>query len=73
MFSGLARLNELRNRIAHHEPICFQESADVIDTAPVRQRYASILRLFHWLGIDEKALLYGLDHIEVVCNRLDAM
>ena len=73
VFSELAHLNELRNRIAHHEPICFQGSADAIDTVPVRQHYASILRLFQWLGIDEKSLLYGLDHIESVCDKLDRM
>jgi hypothetical protein len=30
-----------------------------------------ILQLFQWMQIDESALLYGLDHINTVCNEID--
>jgi len=26
-----------------------------------------------WMTIDEAALLYGLDHINTVCNEIDAL
>jgi len=71
IFSELAKLNDLRNRIAHHEPICFSPRQPVKNTSYVRQHYNLILQLFHWMQIDEAALLYGLDHINAVCNEID--
>lgn len=71
IFNQLKTINNLRNRIAHHEPICFQPGAPVIDTTYIRQHYNLILQLFQWMQIDEAALLYGLDHINAVCNEID--
>lgn len=73
IFSELQKINELRNRIAHHEPICFRNGQAVIDTTSVRQHYTLILQLFQWMSIDESALLYGLDHILTVCNEIDRL
>lgn len=71
VFNELAKINSLRNRIAHHEPICFQNGASVKDTNYIRQHYNLILRFFQWMQIDEAALLYGLDHINAVCSEID--
>ncbi len=71
IFVELAKLNDLRNRIAHHEPICFTPGLPVIETTYVRQHYNLVLQLFRWMQIDEAALLYGLDHIITVCNEID--
>ncbi len=73
VFNQLGKINELRNRIAHHEPICFQAGQSVIDTTMARQHYNLILQLFQWMNIDESALLYGLDHILTVCNEIDSL
>lgn len=73
IFNELQKINNLRNRIAHHEPICFQAGQAVIDTTNVRQHYNLILQLFQWMSIDESALLYGLDHILRVCNEIDGL
>jgi hypothetical protein len=73
IFSELVKINDLRNRIAHHEPICFQPGHPVKDTTYARQHYNLILQLFQWMNIDESALLYGLDHIITVCNEIDAL
>ena len=73
IFNELQRINSLRNRIAHHEPICFAPGQALIDTTYVRQHYNLILQLFQWMSIDESALLYGLDHIVVVCNEIDGL
>lgn len=69
----LAELNEIRNRIAHHEPICFQSKRPIKDTTYVRQHYNLILHLFQWMQINETALLYGLDHINTICNDIDSL
>ncbi|MBO9563632.1 MAG: Abi family protein [Niastella sp.] len=73
IFNELAKINNLRNRIAHHEPVCFVPGYPVKDTSFVRQHYNLILQLFRWLSIDEAALLYGLDHILTVCNEIDSL
>ena len=71
IFNQLGLINEIRNRIAHHEPICFISGQAVKSTTYVRQHYTHILQLFQWMSIDEAALLYGLDHINSVCNQID--
>ncbi|ENA1802873.1 Abi family protein [Flavobacterium psychrophilum] len=73
VFNQMALINDLRNRIAHHEPICFQPGASVKDTTYARQHYNLILQLFQWMQIDEAALLYGIDHINTICNEIDAL
>lgn len=71
VFNQLAQLNEIRNRMAHHEPICFLPGKAIKNTSYARQHYILILQLFQWMQIDEAALLYGLDHINNVCNEID--
>jgi hypothetical protein len=73
VFNRLAEINEIRNRIAHHEPICFRRGRAVKDTTFARQHYTLILQLFQWMSIDAPALLYGLDHINRVCSDIDAL
>lgn len=69
IFNELAKINILRNRIAHHEPICF--SANSISTQYVRENYNLILQFFNWMNINSSDLLYGLDHIQKVCDEID--
>lgn len=71
IFNQLAKLNEIRNRMAHHEPICFLPGQPVKNTTYTRLHYNLILQLFQWMQIDEGALLYGLDHINTVCDEID--
>ncbi|RYY08075.1 MAG: CAAX protease, partial [Sphingobacteriaceae bacterium] len=73
VFNQLAKLNDIRNRMAHHEPICFLPGLPIKDTNYVREHYQLILQLFQWMQIDEGALLYGLDHIVKVCNEIDQL
>lgn len=73
VFNELAKINDLRNRIAHHEPICFLPTRPTKDTTYARQHYNLILQLFQWMSVNESALLYGLDHIISVCDEIDAL
>lgn len=73
VFNQLAQINNLRNRIAHHEPICFVPGQPVKGTTYARQHYELILQLFHWMNIDEGKFLYGIDHISTVCDQIDAL
>jgi hypothetical protein len=73
VFNELGYINELRNRIAHHEPICFLPGKAIKNTTYARQHYNLIIQLFQWMQINEAALLYGLDHINTICNEIDSL
>ena len=66
MFNELDGINILRNRIAHHEPICFARRLPEIGTAYILNAYQNLHKLFLWMGIDSHSLLYGLDHVQQV-------
>jgi hypothetical protein len=73
MFNELDGINILRNRIAHHEPICFLRRQPQIGTSYILNAYQTIHKLFLWMGIDSHSLLYGLDHVQQVCQRITAL
>lgn len=73
IFNELDKINTLRNRIAHHEPICFGLGISQIDTSYVRQQHERVHRLFAWMGYDSESMLYGLDHILKVCEEIDRL
>lgn len=70
MFNELDKVNTLRNRIAHHEPICFALGASQIDTTYIISQYERVHRLFAWMGYDSESMLYGLDHVRKVCAEI---
>lgn len=72
IFSELDYINNMRNRIAHHEPVCFNAKGE-IDTFYVLSRYDKMIKLFQWLGIDSTSLLYGLDHVKRVCDQIELL
>lgn len=71
VFNQLSDINNIRNRIAHHEPVCFRLSLK--DTSYARQHYAQINQLLNWMNIDERSLLYGLDHVNTILNKIDSL
>jgi len=73
VFNLLASINDVRNRIAHHEPICFLPGKTVTNTNYARHNHLLILQLFNWMGINESQLLYGLDHIIALCDQIDGL
>ena len=73
IFNELDKVNTLRNRIAHHEPICFPTGHSVIYTSYLVNEYQKIQTLFSWMGIDSRAMLYGLDHVLMVCKKIDEL
>lgn len=44
IFNQLAQLNDIRNRMAHHEPICFLPGQSIKNTTYARQHYNLILQ-----------------------------
>ena len=73
MFNELDGINILRNRIAHHEPICFALRQPIIGTSYILNAYQRLHTLFMWMGIDSHSFLYGLDHVQSVCNKINKL
>ncbi len=73
IYNELDAINRLRNRIAHHEPICFLQDQEKISTVYLHHSYQRILSLFSWMGIDSQSLLYGLDHVQKLSQRIEKM
>lgn len=73
VFNELDGVNTIRNRIAHHEPVCFMIGQDTICTSYLLQQYQRIQTLFTWMNVDARAMLYGLDHVQKVCSRIVGM
>lgn len=71
IFNELDAVNKLRNRIAHHEPICFLQNDDVISTLHLRRCYARIITLFSWMDIASGKLLFGMDHVLFLCRKIE--
>ena len=44
-----------------------------MDTSYVINEYQKIQTLFSWMGIDSRSMLYGLDHVLAVCNKMNAL
>lgn len=70
IFNELNHINQIRNRIAHHEPICFQPKKPIISIDYAIQEYLRIRKLLSWMGIDDMGLMYGIDHIEEACDKI---
>ena len=60
IFNELMSIKTFRNRIAHHEAICFNASG-VIDISNTQDKYQLILKYIHFLGYDSNHLLWGID------------
>lgn len=61
IFQNLVMINDIRNRIAHHEPVCFEKNS--VSTDRAMRRYELILKLLGWLGCDQKKMLHGIDGV----------
>lgn len=62
IFKELQQIKAFRNRITHHEPICF----DAIGHKSIvyaQTNYVLILKYIAFLGYDKDDLLFGLDAI----------
>ena len=71
VFRDLGQLNGIRNRIAHHEPICFNSKLNTIDTSFAQESYYISLELLRWMQIDTTALLYGIDHVNQTLQKVN--
>ena len=71
IFDQLERVNKIRNRIAHHDPICFRHGMNQINTNFPLSYYNTIIELFNWLDINATELLYGLDKVNKLIDEIN--
>lgn len=60
VFNELQEIKTFRNRIAHHEAICFDEKGN-IDMSRTESKYALILKYINFLGYQSSHLFYDID------------
>lgn len=60
VFNELQEIKTFRNRIAHHEAICFDDNGN-IDLSRTQSKYALILKYIDFLGYNSNHLFYGID------------
>lgn len=57
----MKRVNKLRNRVYHNEPICFDNNS--IDFSKVEQARTDVLELLSWIGVSAEKYCLEYDNI----------
>lgn len=70
VYTKLDRINSIRNRVAHHEPICFG-LGNTIGTNYARTHFQDIIDVLSWLNIDSRQLFYGFDGVLKEADYID--
>jgi len=72
IYQKLDKINSIRNRVAHHEPICFGPG-NVIETIYARTHFQEIIDIITYMGINSQQLFYGVDGIVKEANFIDTL
>ena len=70
VYSELGEIRELRNRIAHHEPICFDSTGNV-STVFASKHYSLIIKYMTAMGLDVKSVLYRIESPKAIIARIN--
>ncbi|HET6995487.1 MAG TPA: hypothetical protein VFI06_10925 [Chitinophagaceae bacterium] len=73
VFQNLFKINEIRNRIAHYEPLCFDVKTGQISTVYSQKRYSLLIELLKWLGCEPKRILYGIDGVTKAISLINCI
>ncbi len=71
VYNRLTEINDIRNRIAHHEPICFG-IGNTISSNYLSRKYLLIIEVLDWLGYDT-SILNGIDKVQTQISVLDTI
>lgn len=73
VYNELQVIKTFRNRIAHHEAICF-DNTGAKNTKPSRENYALVIKYVQFLGYPETHLYYGLDVLpDCILQKIDQL
>lgn len=70
VYAKLNKINAIRNRVAHHEPICFA-NGNVISTQYARTHFQEIVDILTWMGINHMELFFGIDRVLKEADYID--
>jgi len=70
IFNELTCILELRNRIAHHEPICFDKQ-NKIDLTKTEQAYDLIIQYTTWLNAKSAFIYREFDDVKKLINTIN--
>jgi hypothetical protein len=68
----LDKIRQFRNRIAHHQPLCFNAN-DEVDLSYPEERYRLILQYTHWLGYGQSTIYHGLDQLHPIFTKIEKL
>lgn len=72
VYNDLTLIRELRNRIAHHEPICFDSNRS-LSTEYVRRLYSLTRTYIEYMGYDPDKVLKIVEKPDGVLRDIDAL
>lgn len=72
IYRKLKDINSIRNRIAHHEPICFGTN-DTINASYARAHFQEITDILGYMGIDSRHLFRGFKGVLEEANDIDSI
>ena len=72
VYKDLTHIREFRNRIAHHEPICF-DGVGNISTAFARSHYQLICEYIGYMGQQPDNVIQWAEKPDEILNKIDGM
>ena len=72
IYADLDRIRAFRNRIAHHESLCFDNSGRV-NVTYVQEIFSLIIKYIDFLGYNVNELLYGVENPLQTINKIDEL
>lgn len=72
VYKDLTHIREFRNRIAHHEPICFDGIGN-ISTAFARSHYQLICEYIDYLGQQSDKVIQWAEKPDNIMHKIDAL
>lgn len=72
IYDDLDKIRTFRNRIAHHEPLCFDVVGTVVITY-VQEILFLIVKYIDFLGYNTNELLYGVESPLPTINKIDKL
>ena len=72
IYKQLTAIREFRNRIAHHEHICFNATR-AIDTKYAKEHYELIRTYIEYMGFDSDSVLRMVEKPDSILKVIDSM
>lgn len=72
IYEDLSSIREFRNRIAHHEPICFDGLCS-ISTVYARKHYDLIRTYIGFMGYDPDSIFLGVEKPDKILVKIDSL